>query len=84
MHMNSLLSSCTLCINNDYCFYNLVIDIRATKLLNEGEEANRDNKVDMGPCEVSERGSELLGKTGYVVCISLHISVSVSYHSKLA
>ena len=65
-------------------FCNLVIDIRATKLLNEGDEAKRDDKVDMGTCEVSGRGSELLGKTGYVVCISLHISVSVSYHSKLA
>ena len=65
-------------------FYNLVIDIRATELLNEGVEAKRDDKVDMGTCEVSGRGSELLGKTGYVVCISLHISLSVSYHSKLA
>ena len=69
---------------NDYYLYNLVIDIRATELHNEGEDAERDGKVDMGTCEVSERGSELLGKTGYVVCISLHISVSVSYHSKLA
>ena len=69
---------------NDYYLYNLVIDIRATELHNESEEAKRDDKVDMGPCEVSELGSELLGKTGYVVCISLHISVSVSYHSKLA
>ena len=69
---------------NDYYLYNLIIDIRATELHNEGEEAKRDDKVDMGTCEVSESGSELLGKTGCVVCISLHISASVSYHSKLA
>ena len=69
---------------NDYYLYNLIIDIRATELHNEGEEAKRDDKVDMGTCEVSESGSELLGKTGCVVCISLHISVSVSYHNKLA
>ena len=48
---------------NDYYLYNLIIDIRATKLHNESEEAKRDNKVDMVTCEVSELGSELLGKT---------------------
>ena len=69
---------------NDYYLYNLIIDIRATELHNESEEAKGDDKVDMGTCEVSESGSELFGKTGCVVCISLHISVSVSYHSKLA
>ena len=58
---------------NDYYLYNLIIDIIATELHNEGEEAKRDNKVDMGTCEVLESGSELLGKTGCVVCISLHI-----------
>ena len=58
---------------NDYYLYNLVIDIRATELHNEGEEAKRDDKVDMSTCEVSELGSELLGKTGCVVCNSLHI-----------
>ena len=56
---------------NDYYLYNLVIDIIATELHNEGEEAKRDDKVDMGTCEVSESGSELLGKTGCVVCIVL-------------
>ena len=66
---------------NDYYLYNLVIDIRATELHNESEEAKRDDKVDMGPCEVSELGSELLGKTGYVVCISLHIFVSFTCHT---
>ena len=75
---------CLMYMYNNYYLYNLVIDIRATELHNEGEEAKRDDKVDMGTCEVSESGSELLGKTGCVVCISLHISVSVSYHSKLA
>ena len=75
---------CLMYMYNDYYLYNLIIDIRATELHNEGEEAKRDDKVDMGTCEVSESGSELLGKTGCVVCISLHISVSVSYHSKLA
>ena len=72
MHTNSLLlSSCTLCIM--IIISNLIIDIRATELHNESEEAKRDNKVGMGTCEVSESGSELLGKTSYVVCISLHI-----------
>ena len=58
---------------NDYYFYNLVIDIRATELHNESEEVKRDDKVDMGTCEVSESRSKILGKTGYVICISLHI-----------
>ena len=59
---------------NDYYLYNLVIDIRATELHNESEEAKRDDKVDMGTCEVSESGSEVLGKTSCVVHVcSLHI-----------
>ena len=65
---------------NDYYLYNLIIDIRATELHNESEEAKRDDdKVGMGTCEVSESGSEVLGKTGCVVrvCNSLCISVSV-------
>ena len=66
---------------NDYYLYNLIIDIGATdELHNESEEAKRDDRMDMGTCEVSESGSELLGKTGCVVhvCNSLHISVSVT------
>ena len=48
---------------NDYYLYNLVIDIRATdELHNESEEAKRDDKVDVGTCEVSESGSKILGK----------------------
>ena len=48
---------------NDYYLYNLIIDIRATELHNESEEAKRDDKVDMGTCEVSESGNNVLGKT---------------------
>ena len=49
--------------------YDLVIDIRATELHNESEEeVKEDDKVDMGTCEVSESGSNLLGKTSCVVC----------------
>ena len=81
-----LLSSCTLYNYNDYYLYNLIIDIRATELHNENEEAKRDDKVEVGTCEVSESGSKILGKTGCVVHVchvcSLHISVTC--HSKLA
>ena len=49
--------------------YDLVIDITATELHNESEEeVKEDDKVDMGTCEVSESGSNLLGKTSCVVC----------------
>ena len=60
-------------IYNGYYLYNLIIDIRATELHNESEEAKRDdNKVGMGTCEISESGSGVLGRTGYVV---LYVSV---------
>ena len=52
---------------NDYYLYSLIIDIRATELHNESEEAKRDDKVDMGTCKASESGSEALSKTGCVV-----------------
>ena len=69
---------------NDYYLYNLVIDIRATELHNESEEAKRDDKVDMGTCEVSESGSKILGKSGCVVHVTVYTHVSVTCHSKLA
>ena len=71
-------------IYNGYNLYNLVIDIRATELHNESEEAKRDDKVDMGTCEISESGSEILGKTGCVVHVTVYTHVSVTCHSKLA
>ena len=61
-----LLNSCTYL--ND-----LVIDIIATELHNESEEEKEDIKVDLGTCEVSESGSEVLGKTGCVVYNGLYI-----------
>ena len=64
---------------NDYYLYNLVIDIRATELHNESEEAKRDDKVDVGTCEVSESGSKILGKTSCVVCIIVYTYLYLSH-----
>ena len=62
-----LLNSCT------YYLYDLVIDITATELHIESEEEEKeDKKLDMGTCEVSESGSEVLGKTGCVVYNGLY------------
>ena len=62
-----LLNLCTYYLND------LVIDITVTELHNESEEEEKEDiKVDMGTCEVSESGSEVLGKTGCVVYNGLY------------
>ena len=60
-----LLNSCT------YYLCDLV-DIRATELHNGSkEEAKEDEKADMDTCEASESGSNLFGKTCYVIIIDM-------------
>ena len=73
-----MLNSCTYYLND------LVIDITATELHNESEEeAKEDKKVDMGTCEVSESGNNVLGKTSCVVCARLYLSHAIAALSKV-
>ena len=65
------------------CMHDLVIDITATELHNESEEEKEDKKVDMGTCEVSESGNNVLGKTSCVVCTRLYLSHAIAFLSKV-